>query len=258
MKKILIIAVFSLLSINVSLAQKQYRYRNNSSPDFAKSEQGTWGLGFQTTVLSRSDLKWQYGLYTKYFVADKWALRANMRFGSDYAKGTEPKYITSTEYEGNDWNSAPNDDSVETEKGTSTTIIRKSNFMLVVGAEHRQELSNRFFGYYGVDLGIGGYGQLRKEYDNEGVLTESFKQNRCCDMTIQPFIGLEFFVGRQISFSLEAGYDVLFKFYRKSVHVYTDGLKTEYKDKINQYTSIASHIDFGNCVFGTAKVAFYF
>ena len=144
MKKILIIAVFFLLSINVSLAQKQYRYWNNSSSGFAKSEQGTWGLGFQTTVLSRSDLKWQYGLYAKYFVTDQWALRANMRFGCDYAKGTEPKYITSTEYEGNDWNSAPNDDGVESEKGTPTTVIRKSNFMLVVGAEHRQELSDRF------------------------------------------------------------------------------------------------------------------
>lgn len=256
MKKILIIAVFSIFLTNIGFAQKQNKY--SASEDFAKSVKGTWGLGFQATVLHRSDIKWQYGIYAKHFVTDKWALRTNMRFGRDYAKGTNPNYITSTMYEGNDWNSAPNDDSVVSSDNQPQTVIRKSNFMLVVGAEHRQKLSNRFFGYYGVDVGMGGYGQIRKEYDKDGVLVESFKQNRCCDMTIQPFIGLEFFIGRQISFGLEAGYDVLFKFYRKSIHTYVDGLQTELKEEINQYTSIASHIDFGNCVFGTAKISFYF
>ena len=249
MKRFLIFAVVAILCINVSSAQNKFK----ASEDFAKSIKGTWGLGFQTTFLNRSDVKWQNGLYAKYFVADKWALRTNLRFGRDYAKGIEPKYVTSTEYP-----DAGSNDADMSEEETPSTIIRKSNFMLILGAEHRQKLSNRFFGYYGVDLGIGGYGQIRKEFDNSGKLVDTYKQNRCCDMTIQPFLGLEFFVGRQISLGLEAGYDVLFKFYRKGMHVYENNMHSEQEDFVNQYTSIASHVDFGNCVFGTAKVAFYF
>jgi hypothetical protein len=66
---------------------------------------------------------------------------------------------------------------------------------------------------------------------------------------------MEFFIGPRISLGLERGYDVLFKFYQKGY--YTDDYKKTV-EKINQFTSIASHVDFGNCVFGTAKIAFYF
>jgi hypothetical protein len=125
--------------------------------------------------------------------------------------------------------------------------------MLVFGAEHRHKLSNRFFGYYGADLGIGGYGMIYKAYNSLNEMIYKATYNRSCDVSIQPFIGLDFFVGPKISLSLEAGYDVLFKFYRHSKT--NNGTVVE---KYDPYTSISSHIDFGNCVYGAFKAAFYF
>ncbi len=248
MKKILIIAVFALALVNVVSAQNKHRVPE----DYAKAVKGTWGLGFQTTVLHRSDIKWQNGLYAKYFVADKWALRTNLRFGVSYAKGIDPDYIT--------------DEDVDTYYGYSSNssnarkeVIRKSNVMITLGVEHRHKLSNRFFGYYGADFGIGGYGALHKYYNTSGgTVTDKVKTNRCCDVAFQPFIGLEFFVGPQISLGMEAGYDVLFKFYGKRIDA-SDLDKTHPQiDKDIPYTSLAANVDFGNCVFGTAKISFYF
>lgn len=245
MKKILIIAVFALALVNIVSAQNKHRVPE----DYAKTAKGTWGLGFQTTVLHRSDIKWQNGLYAKYFVADRWALRTNLRFGVSYAKGIDPEYITDEDVNTN------NDAS---SYYTAKEVIRKSNVMITLGAEHRHKLSNRFFGYYGADFGIGGYGQLHKEYTDKGKLSDKVKKNRCCDVAFQPFIGLEFFVGPQISLGMEAGYDVLFKFYGKSIR--STDLEYDYPQtsKVEQYTSLAANVDFGNCVFGTAKISFYF
>lgn len=249
MKRFLSILAICLLSASVSTAQNG---KFIASEDFAKCVKGTWALGYQATLHHRSDLEFQSGLYTKYFITDKWALRGNVRFGRDYAKGTDPEYLVDNE------NMYINNDDLYTEEGEEqNTVIRKSNFMLVVGAEHRHKLSNRFFGYYGADLGVGGYGQIYKEFDANGELLSQRKRNRCCDLTIQPFIGLEFFVGQRISLGMEAGYDVLFKFYRKGESYSNNGNKIT-EQKYSQYTSLSSHIDFGNCVFGTAKIAFYF
>lgn len=244
MKRFLTIITILFLCTNFAPAQNK---KHKLPDDYAKCVENTWSLGFQAMVLNRNDIEFQSGIYAKYLITDKWALRTNLRFGRDWAKGTNPKYITNQ--------TGSNDDLYAEESDLSSTTIRKSNFMMTVGAEHRHKLSNRFFGYYGIDLGIGGYGQLRRSFDEEGVLSEVVKQNRSCDIALQPFIGLELFVGPRISFALEAGYDVLFKFYNKSL--YTD-VSENTTEKISQYTSLASHINFGNCVFGTAKLAFYF
>lgn len=248
MKKFLLFAAAIVLSIGFASAQNKHKV----AYDYAKCTKGTWGLGFQAMYRHNADVNFQTGIYAKYFISDKWALRTNVRFGRDWTKGTDPEFITDTQYNGegdnnNDYYTDPDD--------LSQTTIRKSNFMLIVGAEHRHRLSNRFFGYYGADFGVGGYGQIRRSFDENGEMEELVKQNRSCDVSIQPFIGMEFFIGPRISLGLEAGYDVLFKFYQKGY--YTDDYKNTI-EKINQFTSIASHINFGNCVFGTAKVAFYF
>lgn len=252
MKKLLLFTAAIVLSIGFVTAQNKHKVAD----DFAKCTKGMWGLGFQAMYRYNSDVRTQTGIYAKYFVTDKWALRTNVRFGRDWAKGTEPEWIDNGSVGSNGGSYGGSNDDYYTElDDLSRTVIRKSNFMLILGAEHRQKLSNRFFGYYGVDLGVGGYGQIRRTFDAEGNLETLQKQNRCCDVALQPFIGLECFVGSKISIGLEAGYDVLFKFYQKGY--YTDDAKVTV-EKFNQFTSIASHIDFGNCVFGAAKIAFYF
>ncbi len=244
MKRFLVIITILFLCVNFVTAQEK---KHKLPDDYAQCVKNTWSLGFQAMIYNRNDIEFQSGLYAKYLITDKFALRGNLRFGRDWAKGTNPKYIPNQ--------SGSNDDNYTDENDLSSTTIRKSNFMLVFGAEHRHKLSNRFFGYYGLDLGAGGYGQLRRSYDKSGNLSETIKQNRSFDLTLQPFLGLELFVGPKISFALETGYDILFKFYNKSLYTKATAATTE---KINQYTSLASHIDFGNCVFGTAKIAFYF
>ena len=240
MKRLLTTITILFLCINFASAQKN---KHTLPDDYAKCVKNTWSLGFQAMIHNRQDVEFQSGIYAKYIITDKWALRTNLRVGRDWAKGTNPEYI---------YEQTGSNDNHYTD-GQSLTTIRKSNFMLTLGAEHRHKLSNRFFGYYGLDLGIGGYGQLRRSFDKDGSLSAVVKQNRCCDIAMQPFIGLEMFVGPRISFALETGYDILFKFYSKSTNISDDTT-----EKINQYTSLASHIDFGNCVFGTAKIAFYF
>ena len=249
MKKFLVLALV-LFCINFVTAQNKHQKPENYVPVKA----GYLGLGFQSTALNRSDVAFQSGLFVKYFITDNWALRGNLRIGRDWAKGPSPEFL----------GGGSNDDDYDYGYGyideydpddKDFTTIRKSSVMLTVGAEHRQKLSNRLFGYYGADLGIGGYGQLRRERDIDGILDNVSKQNRSVDIAIQPFIGLEYFLGSQISLSIESGYDVLFKFYLKNT--YRDTKEGE-KEKFRQYNNIASHIDFGNVVFGTAKLTFYF
>lgn len=243
MKKFLFLVIGCVLCVNMAVAKNNNREKPN---DYIRATAGTWGLGYQAMVLNRNDIAFQSGLFAKYNVTDRWALRGNLRFGRDWATGAKPKYIS------NEVGSAGNYD-YQVDK--SSVTIRKSNFMLVFGAEHRHKLSNRFVGYYGMDLGVGAYGQIRRERDSGGDLVSVEKQNRSVDLALQPFVGLEFFVGPQISFSLEAGYDVLFKFYSKNK--YDGGIGHDVEER-RQYNSIASHVDFGNVVFGTARVTLYF
>ena len=248
MKKALLIGLLGLLSINIATAQNKFK----KPDDFVSVKAGSWGLGYQATFLHHNDISFQSGLFAKYFVADNWSLRGNLRFGRDWAKGPAPEYLTDGELNGVP---AEGEENYEADDKSSSTI-RKSNFMIIVGAEHRHKLSNRIFGYYGVDLGIGGYGQIVRARNMYGQVYAISKQNRSTDISLQPFIGIEFFLGSQISLSLEAGYDVLFKFYAKDKYNEID--INDKEQEFFQYNKIASHVDFGNVVFGTAKFSFYF
>ena len=181
-----------------------------------------------------------------YFISDSWALRGNLRFGRDFANGTDPQYITEDE------NSMDYEYGETTEDDNLKYAIRKSTFMVNIGAEHRHKLSNRFFGYYGIDLAMGGYGEINRTRKDGDVISLT-KQNRSFDVELLPFMGVECFLGPKISLSTEFGYDFLFKFYSKDKMVEND--KTE---KIPQYNNIASHIDFGNMTFVTLRFAYYF
>lgn len=251
MKKLVLCLILGFMCINFAYSQNKHQ----KPEDYVTVKAGNWGFGFQSTLLNRSDITFQSGLTAKYFVSDNWALRFNLRFGRDWAKGPSPEYIVGEEYDDDyDYDYDYDYDDEYDAKDKDLTTIRKSNFMFVIGAEHRHKLSNRFFGYYGADLGVGGYGQLCRYRDNNGTVESVSKQNRSVDVAIQPFIGIECFLGPRISLGFEAGYDILFKFYSKNTyHNYDDDA-----EKFRQYNTLASHIDFGNVVFGTAKLTYYF
>lgn len=257
MKKLLLslVCVFSLVgAVN---AQNKCQKDEN----FVQVGKGTWSLGVSAMLLNRNDVPFQTGLYAKYFVTDNLALRGTMRFGRNWATGVNPEFIGGIG-EDNDGDYIYDSDDYQ-DNGEMTTI-RSSNFMLVLGLEHRHKLSNRFFGYYGADLGAGGYGQIYR-VKTDGKLDELIKTNRSADVTIQPFIGFEFFLGPRISLAAEFGYDVLFKFYQDNKEVYTQNSQNPYfediatvEKKYPQYNKIASHVDFGNCTFGALRLAFFF
>ena len=62
--------------------------------------------------------------------------------------------------------------------------------MVNIGAEHRHKLSNRFFGYYGLDLAMGGYGEINRTRKDGDVISLT-KQNRSFDVELLPFMGVE-------------------------------------------------------------------
>ncbi len=247
MKKFLLSLICVIAVAGVASAQGKCQ----KSEDYVQVGKGTWSLGVSAMLLNRNDVPLQTGLYAKYFVTDKLALRGTLRFGRDWAKGVDPDYIGGSEED-----SGYGSDYDDYQDNGETSTIRSSNFMLVVGVEHRHKLSNRFFGYYGADLGVGGYGQIYRE-QKDGKTDFLTKMNRSADVTLQPFIGLEFFIGPRISLGAEFGYDVLFKFYQDNKEVYSNDSQIV-EDKYPQYNNIASHIDFGNCTFAALKLAFFF
>lgn len=229
-------------------------YGKHEKPkDYVSLNKGDMSLGATVSVFNRNDVTLQTGINAKWFLSKSWALRGSLRFGRDFAKGETPSFI----FPDNTVND-PYDDynsnghwSKYWDKDCKNTL-RKSTFMINIGAEHRHKLSNRFFGYYGADVALGGYGEiLRAVKDGETILLS--KQNRSCDIELLPFMGMECFIGPKISLSTEFGYDFLFKFYSKNS---VTNKKTSEKEP--QYNRVASHIDFGDMTFATLRLAYYF
>ena len=249
MKKFLLSMICVISLVGVANAQNKLQ----KSADFIQVAKGDWSLGVSGQVFNRNEVVLQTGLYAKYFITDNIALRGNVRFGRDWAKGEDPEYVYDSS---EDWD----DYSRVLEEGDEiVNTIRTSSFMLVVGAEQRHKLCNRMVGYYGLDMGIGGYGQFFREKKN-GVLISQGNYNRSVDVAFQPFIGFEYFLASRISLAAEFGYDVLFKFYsadkyKEQEHSGSSNYETE---KYPQYNKIASHIDLGNCTFAALKLAYYF
>ena len=248
MKKLSLFLVCIFFVFGVSNAQGKHQ----GDADFIQVSKGDWSFGASGVIFNRSDVTLQTGLYAKYLVSDNIALRMNIRFGRDWAKGTDPEYIV--DEDGGDYYANTNNKEDET-----MTTIRTSNVMLIFGAEKRHKVANRFVGYYGLDFGIGGYGQLYRE-KKDGDLVEMSKVNRSVDVALQPFIGVEYFLGYRVSLAAEFGYDVLFKFYAKDAYKAPSygGSSSLNLKKYPQYNSIASHIDLGNCTFAALKLAYYF
>lgn len=250
MKKLLLALMGTVMVAGCAMAQTSNvsTYGKHEKPtNYVTLHKGDVSLGAFVSVFNRNDVKIQTGINVKYFISDSWALRGNLRFGRDFANGTDPQYIyTEDENDmGYEYDEPTEDDNLK-------YTIRKSTFMVNIGAEHRHKLSNRFFGYYGLDLAMGGYGEINRTRKDGDVISLT-KRNRSFDVELLPFMGVECFLGPKISLSTEFGYDFLFKFYSKDKMVEND--KTE---KIPQYNNIASHIDFGNMTFATLRFAYYF
>lgn len=246
MKKLLLIVAGIAIMAECVVAQTSgvSTYGKHEKPsDYVTLRKGDFSLGATASVFNRRDVEFQTGINVKYFLSDSWALRANLRFGRDFAKGDDPQFIPEEEDGQSSGYSAADE---------TTNTIRKSSFMVNLGAEHRHKLSNRFFGYYGVDMAVGGYGEIERTR-KDGDVVALTKQNRSFDVELLPFMGVECFLGPRISLSTEFGYDFLFKFYSKDK--IESGDETE---KTPQYNSIASHIDFGNMTFATLRFAYYF
>lgn len=234
-------------------------YGKHEKPkDYVTLSKGDMSLGATVSVFIRNDVTLQTGINAKYFLSKSWALRGSLRFGRDFAKGETPAFIFPDNTVDDPYDGGYTDYIVDgyhpsdKKKDDTKNIIRKSTFMINIGAEHRHKLSNRFFGYYGVDAALGGYGEILK-MTKEGETIKMLKQNRSCDIEILPFMGMECFIGPKISLATEFGYDFLFKFYSK------DSVKDKKtSEKEPQYNKVASHIDFGNMTFATLRLAYYF
>ena len=217
MKKILFVLVGIVMMAGNISAQTTgtSMYGKHEKPEnYVTIGKGNVSLGAIVSIFNRNEVKLQTGINAKYFLTDSWALRGSLRFGRDFAKGIDPQYIfpdNTVDIPTEEKNSpyAENETGDEIKK-----TIRKSTFMINIGAEHRHKLSNRFFGYYGLDLAMGGYGEIDRTKKNGDVISLT-KQNRSFDLEMLPFIGVECFLGPKVSLSTEFGYDFLFKFYSK-------------------------------------------
>ena len=259
MKKLLMGIIGVALALTTAFAQTKTvsAYGKHEKPkDYVTLKAGDISLGANVSVFNRNDITLQTGINAKFFLSKSWALRGALRFGKDFSIGQAPYYIFPNNTIGGAFSELYDEyedypDPGDHNKDVEKSIIRKSLFMLNIGAEHRHKLSNRFFGYYGVDLALGGYGELYKSKTSSNVVTQ--KLNRSFNVELLPFIGFECFLGPKISLSTEFGYDFLFKFYNKN-SVRSNRI-TSLEPQSNE---IAYHIDFGNMTFATLRLAYYF
>lgn len=261
MKHYFLIVISCLLFTGSAFAQTKVvsTYGRHEKPkDYVTITPGTISVGVGVFYNPALTAPVQSGISGKYFFNESWALRANLQFGRKYAKGIDPQYIVgdtpeqpggesgiSTLAEGDE--SIPDEEEVEIFQ-----TKRESNFILNLGFEHRHKLSNRFFGYYGTDMAIGGSGKIQRTTEN-GKMIDETRTERACDLALLPFVGMEFFLGPKISLSSEFGYNILFKFYSKNK--ITNAEETIMEQPI---TKIASDIGFGNSIFAGLRLAYYF
>lgn len=202
---------------------------------------GAYNLGVNTTDNSYDAVPLMSGISAKYFFNEHWAVRGSLLFGRKFDKSIQTQDNTSAN---------PGEEAAGTTEITNTK--RTSNMMVYLGFEHRHKLSNRFFGYYGTDLAVGGSGHIERIKTN-GELVSLTKTQRSFDMALLPFIGLEMFLGPKVSIASEFGYNLAFKFYSKDVAKNNETTEKTFPD-----TSISSNLDFGNSLSVALRLAYYF
>lgn len=218
-------------------------YGKHEKPtDYVKITSGTISLGVGTSYnfYGEYSVPFLSGISAKYFFDESWAIRANLQFGRKFTKSFSSE------------NSNFGMEDIPTNQTEISNTDRTSNFMLNLGFEHRHKLSNRFFGYYGTDIAIGGTGTISRQKENGKLIFEE-KTERACNLGILPFIGVEFFIGPRISIATEFGYNIAFKFNSKDVYKTTSVTEKDFP-----YSSIESNIDFGNSMSAGLRFAYYF
>lgn len=223
--------------------------RHEKPKDYVTLNSGTvslgvgarYNLGMNAEDTPYYNVPFMTGISAKYFFDEHWAVRGSLLFGRDFDKSIQTQDNAPAN---------PGEEAAGTTEITNTT--RTSNVMVYLGFEHRHRLSNRFFGYYGTDLAVGGSGHIERTKTN-GELVSLTKTQRSCDVALLPFIGLEMFLGPKISISSEFGYNLDFKFYSKDVLKDNETTEKTFPD-----TSISSNLDFGNSLSVALRLAYYF